>query len=222
MKSMAPPTQLQSTSLPSSPSPNTSKSTRSAADPADNTLAPFSLNPESWKPDPDVAAVACGLDTKVNYTKLSKAFAYAQKEGCHFIATNTDSTYPSSYGLLPGAGSISAPLRYALGKDPVVCGKPGGTMLDVIKAKIHFDPARTIMVGDRLNTDIEFGKHGGLATLLVLTGEHSTSFGISEGQSEPRIVSITAESEITGPSALPTVPDYVVQSLGDLRLADKA
>ncbi|KAF5339166.1 hypothetical protein D9611_011158 [Ephemerocybe angulata] len=177
--------------------------TLGGTDPADNTLAPFNLNPESWKPDPDVAAVVCGLDTKVNYTKLSKAFAYAQKEGCHFIATNTDSTYPSSYGLLPGAGSISAPLRYALGKDPVVCGKPSGTMLDVIKAKIHFDPARTIMVGDRLNTDIEFGKHGGLATLLVLTG-------------------ITAESDITGPNASPTVPDYVVQSLGDLRLADKA
>lgn len=55
------------------------------------------------------------------------------------------------------------------------------------------------MVGDRLNTDIQFGKNGGLATLLVLTG-------------------ITKEAEITGPNASPTVPDYVTRSIGDLRV----
>ncbi|KAG5641371.1 hypothetical protein DXG03_005377 [Asterophora parasitica] len=54
------------------------------------------------------------------------------------------------------------------------------------------------MVGDRLNTDILFGKGGGLATLLVLTG-------------------ITAEADITGPNASPIVPDYVTNSLADLR-----
>ena len=55
------------------------------------------------------------------------------------------------------------------------------------------------MIGDRLNTDIQFGKNGGLATLLVLTG-------------------ITEESEITGPNPSPIVPDYVTKSLGDLRV----
>ena len=133
----------------------------------------------------------CGLDTQINYTKLSKAFQYLTRNpGCHFIATNEDSTFPVSTGLLPGAGSISAPLRFALGRDPVSTGKPAGTMLDCVKAKfviksffqnsdsimkrfpvrVHFDPKSTIMVGDRLNTDILFGKNGGLTTLLVLTG----------------------------------------------------
>lgn len=73
-------------------------------------------------------------------------------------------------------------------------------MLDCIKAKYQFDPTRTIMVGDRLNTDIEFGKRGGLATLLVLTG-------------------ITHESEVVGPEASSTVPDYFTNSIGDLRAA---
>ncbi|KAJ7201101.1 HAD-like domain-containing protein [Mycena pura] len=170
-------------------------------DPADCTVAPFDL--ADFTPDPAVAAVVCGLDTAINYTKLSKAFQYLTLPNaagrCHFLATNEDSTYPAGAGLLPGAGAISAPLRYALGRDPVSIGKPARTMLDCIKAKVDYDPARTIMVGDRLNTDILFGQAGGLATLLVLTG-------------------ITTEADITGPNASNIVPDFVTSSIADLHL----
>ncbi|CCM01985.1 uncharacterized protein FIBRA_04059 [Fibroporia radiculosa] len=166
-------------------------------DPADNTLADFSL--KNFHPDPNVGAVVCGLDTSVNYTKLSKAFAYLHRDkDCAFLATNIDSTYPSAEGLLPGAGSISAPLAFALGRKPISIGKPAETMLDCVRAKYQYDPERTIMVGDRLNTDIEFGKRGGLATLLVLTG-------------------ITHESEVVGPNASTTVPDFFTNSIGDVR-----
>lgn len=55
------------------------------------------------------------------------------------------------------------------------------------------------MIGDRLNTDILFGRNGGLATLLVLTG-------------------VTTEKDITGPQASPIIPDYVTSSVGDLRV----
>ena len=103
-------------------------------DPADKVLGGFSL--EDWTPDPAVGAVLCGLDTSMNYTKYSKAFQYLlQNPDCKFLATNTDSTYPTAHGLLPGAGSISAPLRFALGRDPLSIGKPAGTMLECIKAK---------------------------------------------------------------------------------------
>ncbi|KIJ16507.1 hypothetical protein PAXINDRAFT_75590 [Paxillus involutus ATCC 200175] len=166
-------------------------------DPADNTLEPFSLT--NFTLDPDVAAVLCGLDLKINYTKLSKAFQYLTRNpDCLFLATNEDSTFPSADGLLPGAGSISAPLRFALERDPISVGKPAKTMLDCIQAKVHFDPERTIMVGDRLNTDILFGQAGGLATLLVLTG-------------------ITLKEDITGPNASTIVPKYITESIGDLR-----
>ncbi|KAH9934198.1 2-phosphoglycolate phosphatase [Fomitopsis serialis] len=155
-------------------------------DPADNTLAEFHL--KDFQPDPDVGA-------------LSKAFTYLRRNpGCVFLATNIDSTYPSADGLLPGAGSISAPLACALGREPLSIGKPAETMMDCIKAKYQFDPARAIMVGDRLNTDIEFGNRGGLSTLLVLTG-------------------ITHESEVVGPSASTTIPTYLTNSIGDLRAA---
>jgi len=170
--------------------------------PADNTLEPFNLS--DFTIDPDVAAVVCGLDMQINYTKLSKAFQYLTRNpGCHFIATNEDSTFPIAAGLLPGSGAVSAPLRYALGRNPICTGKPSSTMLDCVKAKVHFDPERTIMVGDRLNTDILFGKSGGLTTLLVFTG-------------------ITSEEEITGPNPSPIVPDFVTQALGDFRIVERS
>ncbi|KXN83812.1 4-nitrophenylphosphatase [Leucoagaricus sp. SymC.cos] len=171
-------------------------------DPKDNTLNSFDL--ADFTLDPDVAAVVCGLDTQINYTKLSKAFQFLTRNpDCLFIATNEDSTYPSANGLLPGAGSISAPLRFALGRDPVCTGKPVSTMLDCVKAKVNFNPKRTIMVGDRLNTDILFGQNGGLATLLVMTG-------------------ITTEGNITGPNASPIVPNFVTESIGDFRVVENA
>jgi len=109
---------------------------------------------------------------------------------------------PDSSGLLPGAGSLSATLRFALGRDPLSTGKPSKTMLDCVRAKHDFDPTRTIMVGDRLNTDIMFGQGGGLSTLLVLTG-------------------ITKLAEITGPNPSQIVPEYVTESLGDLAAAGR-
>ncbi|EJD51795.1 p-nitrophenyl phosphatase [Auricularia subglabra TFB-10046 SS5] len=170
-------------------------------DPADSKLGPFSLGEHEH--DESVAAVLCGLDTSITYRKLSRAFQFLTRNPeCAFLATNTDSTYPAGGGFLPGAGSISAPLRYALKRDPIAIGKPESTMLDCIKAKHDFDPKRTIMVGDRLETDIEFGQNGGISTLLVLTG-------------------VAQESDITGPNAT-TVPEYLTSSIGDLRQAASA
>ena len=71
------------------------------------------------------------------------------------------------------------------------------------------------MVGDRLNTDIEFGKNGGLSTLLVLTGTYNQP---SLRTQLNWLSGITKESEITGPNASPTVPEYVTGSVGDFRV----
>jgi 4-nitrophenyl phosphatase len=162
-------------------------------DPKDNTLGDFNLS--EFEPDPDVVAVVCGLDRSINYTKLSKAFNYLYTNpSCLFLATNVDSTYPVAGGRLPGSGALSATLRYSLKRDPTSIGKPNSTMLDCIKAKHNFNPKRTLMIGDRLDTDIEFGKNGGLSTLLVLTG-------------------VTSESDLRESSI---VPDYVMESLGNL------
>jgi len=120
--------------------------------------------------DPGVAVVLVGLDFHINYLKLSHAFAYLQR-GAVFLATNTDSTLPNAKALFPGAGSISAPLVKMTGKEPTALGKPSQAMMDAIEGKFKLDRGKTCMVGDRLNTDIQFGIEGGLGgTLCVLTG----------------------------------------------------
>ncbi|KZV91340.1 2-phosphoglycolate phosphatase [Exidia glandulosa HHB12029] len=173
--------------------------TLGGTDPADNVAGPFSLS--KYEHDPSVAAVVCGLDTSITYTKYCKAYQHLTRNpGCAFVVTNEDGTYPAGDGILPGGGAVSSPLRYALKRDPIAIGKPNKTMLDTIQAKHHFDPKRTIMVGDRLDTDILFGQLGGVSTLLVLTG-------------------VTLEGDITGPDASPVIPDYVTPSIGDLRQA---
>lgn len=103
-------------------------------DSSDCTLAPFFL--ADFVLDEDVAAVLCGYDSNITYTKLSKAFQYLTRNlGCQFLVTNEDTTYPNAYGVLPGGGALSAPLRYALGKDPLCIGKPSTIMLDCIRVK---------------------------------------------------------------------------------------
>ena len=71
------------------------------------------------------------------------------------------------------------------------------------------------MIGDRLDTDILFGKHGGVSTLLVLTGTYSVPVLSSKSDRE-LAPGVTKESDISGPAPSPIVPDYILQSLGDI------
>ncbi|WFD42559.1 4-nitrophenylphosphatase [Malassezia psittaci] len=163
--------------------------------------------------DDSVAAVMCGIDTDMNYVKMAKAFRYLTRQnateevksgekggGCHFLCTNQDSTFPSKSGSWPGAGSVWAGIQESTGRKPTVIGKPNQPMLDTVFAGYSFDRSRTLMVGDRLNTDIAFGAHGGLDTLLVLSG-------------------ISQEAEILQEGAA-VVPTYVTKSLGELDVLD--
>ncbi|KAI8811802.1 HAD-like domain-containing protein [Cladochytrium replicatum] len=121
--------------------------------------------------DPSIGAVLFGFDLNINYKKLAKAFTYLRSDpSIHFLATNSDLTFPAGDMIYPGTGALLSALSAPLGRQPVVLGKPTQNMLDVIIDKYKLDRARTCMVGDRLDTDIEFGKLGGLKTLLVLTG----------------------------------------------------
>ncbi|KAM9922542.1 hypothetical protein OXX59_005755 [Metschnikowia pulcherrima] len=126
--------------------------------------------------DPDVGCVVAGLTTNLNYLKLSATMQYLLKDNKQipFVATNIDSTFPSKGKLLIGAGSIVETVSFASGRQPdAVCGKPNQSMMQSILADnpgLKENPAKGIMVGDRLNTDMKFGRDGGLDTLLVLTG----------------------------------------------------
>jgi len=126
--------------------------------------------------DDDVGAVLAGLTLNLNYLKLSITMQYLLKDNksLPFIATNIDSTFPSKGKLLIGAGSIIETVAFASGRTPdAICGKPNQSMMNSIKADnpgLKENPKRGLMIGDRLNTDMKFGRDGGLDTLLVLTG----------------------------------------------------
>ena len=93
----------------------------------------------------------------------------AVRAGAIWIATNTDRTLPSGRGPLPGNGALVAALRTALDREPdVVVGKPEPALFAT--AARRAGAGRTLVVGDRLDTDIEGARRAGLDSLLVLTG----------------------------------------------------
>ncbi|VDM81010.1 unnamed protein product [Strongylus vulgaris] len=69
-------------------------------------------------------------------------------------------------------GPIVAAIRCASGREPITVGKPNTPAFDYIQRRWNIDPQRTMMVGDRMNTDVKFGRDHGLKTLLVLSGCH--------------------------------------------------
>ncbi|KAJ9117796.1 hypothetical protein QFC20_000075 [Naganishia adeliensis] len=165
-------------------------------DPEDRVFVP-SGDYSSINRDPTIGAVLCGFDAYVNYKKYAKAHTYiTTNPDCHFILTNADPTYPAGGAFYPGSGAMSAPLRYSTKKTPTIIGKPHRHMMDTIMAAHHFDPERTIMIGDNLETDILFGINSNITTLLVMTG-------------------VTNESHLSGEGKSDTVPDYIVASMGD-------
>jgi 4-nitrophenyl phosphatase len=120
-------------------------------------------------PDAKVDAVVVGLDLEFTYEKLRRA-SDAVRDGARYIATNADATLPHETGMQPGAGSIVAAISTASGVTPIVVGKPQTLMMLKGVEQLGVHPEETVMVGDRLDTDILSGHRAGLKTALVLTG----------------------------------------------------
>jgi HAD superfamily hydrolase (TIGR01457 family) len=113
--------------------------------------------------------VVVGYNPKTTYRQLATGSLLVHK-GAHFIATNSDLTFPSEVGPLPGAGAFLAFIQAATGVQPTVIGKPGPLMFQMAMQKLGGTPNNTAMVGDRLETDIAGGKAAGIQTILVLSG----------------------------------------------------
>ena len=92
------------------------------------------------------------------------------KHGARFIATNPDTVGPSRDGLLPATGSVAALIQAATGITPYYIGKPNPLMMRSALRQMDAHSESTIMVGDRMDTDIKAGIEAGLETVLVLTG----------------------------------------------------
>jgi glycerol-1-phosphatase len=112
-------------------------------------------------------AVVQGYSPDLRYADLAEA-ALAVRAGAFWVATNTDSTLPSARGLLPGNGSLVAMVAVATGRRPTVAGKPQLPMH--AEGVRRTDAKNPLVVGDRLDTDIEGANVADTDSLLVLTG----------------------------------------------------
>lgn len=131
---------------------------------------------EEW-PD-QLAAVFVGLFRDMRYLHIDKAMQ-AISDGARFIGTNPDLTFPLENGRFsPGAGAGIAAIQACTGKEPLILGKPSPLLPQQALKRAGVEAKDALMVGDRLNTDIESGKRAGLDTWLVMTGvEHEAPAG---------------------------------------------
>lgn len=121
-----------------------------------------------FEDEPD--AVVQGLSMTIGWPELAEA-ALAIRAGALWVAANVDLTLPNERGLLPGNGSLVAALRAATGEQPQVAGKPGPQLMKDAVGRGDF--AAPLVVGDRLDTDIEGANAAELPSLMVLTGVNS-------------------------------------------------
>lgn len=117
----------------------------------------------------DAFAVVAGMDHEFDYRKLSIANTLI-RSGALFIGTNNDLTFPTPEGLAPGAGSIIAAIQASSGNPPLIMGKPESEIFNICFNRLNTEPANTLVVGDRLETDIAGGQKAGCPTALVLSG----------------------------------------------------
>uniref|UniRef100_A0ACB8FK13 Uncharacterized protein n=2 Tax=Sphaerodactylus townsendi TaxID=933632 RepID=A0ACB8FK13_9SAUR len=160
--------------------------------------------------DADVRAVLVGYDEHFSYGKLCLALRYLLRGDCLLAATNRDHRLPLEGGsAVPGTGCLVKAVETAAEREAFIIGKPSQYMFECVASEFDIDPARTIMVGDRLDTDILMGNNCGLTTLLTLTGVST-------------LEEVQGHMESDCPERKKLVPDYYVDSIADLLPALKA
>ena len=117
--------------------------------------------------DPDYVIV--GETASYNYEVITKAVRLVLN-GARLIATNSDLTGPTEFGIAPACRSLVAPIELATGKKAYFMGKPNPLMMRTGLHLLGVHSEEAAMVGDRMDTDIIAGMESGLATVLVLSG----------------------------------------------------
>ncbi|MBK1785380.1 HAD-IIA family hydrolase [Prauserella cavernicola] len=117
--------------------------------------------------DPDY--VVLGETRTYSFTAITRAIRLIER-GARFIATNPDPTGPSREGILPATGSIAALIERATGRSPYYVGKPNPLMMRSALRALGAHSEHTLMIGDRMDTDVHSGIEAGLQTVLVLSG----------------------------------------------------
>lgn len=148
---------------------------------------------ESLEEETDYVVV--GFDQELTYKRLAIACRLIDR-GVPYLATHPDVRCPIEGGeFIPDTGAMLELIKTATGKDvSLIFGKPYKHMVDVVLERTGYSKDEIAMVGDRLSTDIAFGLHNGILSIMVLTGE-ATLEDVTRGNIKPDII-LTCASDI--------------------------
>lgn len=136
--------------------------------------------------------VVLGETNDYSFDRITRAIRLIVA-GARFIATNPDNSGPSEEGIVPAGGALAALIERATGIAPYFVGKPNPLMIRTALRRMNEHSENTIMVGDRMDTDILTGTEGGLETVLVLTGVTSRDQALRYPYQPTRIVESVAD-----------------------------
>lgn len=161
----------------------------------------------------DAEIVLVSFDTTLTYAKLLHAHR-ALRRGARFLATNPDAYCPTADGGLPDAGSLIAALETSTGRKlEIAAGKPSHLMAEILLDELGVPAERCVMVGDRAETDIRFGRDARMLTVLVRTGATGNADLPLDARPDYRIDSVADL-----PSTLTTWLDEVAVVCGETRI----
>lgn len=177
---------------------------------ADAGLEPVNVDDLEKVPSSKVGAVVVGVDRALSYKRLSEA-ARLVREGSWFVATNTDATFPTESGLLPGAGSVVKAVNVASGVEPTVAGKPEAGLAQSAARIVGSGPG--LFIGDRIETDIAFARRNGYMAGLVLSGV-STVQDLIDAEYLPDLVASRIGDLIDSPVRIKVDDDGALNAAG--------
>ena len=118
----------------------------------------------------NIKVLVMGFDTELTFAKLEDASILLTRD-IAYVAANPDWVCPTAYGYVPDCGSMALMLKNATGKWPVFIGKPQTAMIDIAMERFGASAKETVLIGDRVYTDIAAGNNAGIDTIMVLSGE---------------------------------------------------
>ena len=119
----------------------------------------------------EVECIVMGFDTELNFKKLHDVSFMLCTRELPYIATNPDYVCPTEFGSVPDCGSVCDMIYNATGKRPVVIGKAEALMPQLAMERTGCTKEQTVVIGDRIYTDIKSGINAGTVTVLVMSGE---------------------------------------------------
>lgn len=127
--------------------------------------------PVTTRREEGIDCLCMGFDTELTFQKIEDACILLLDDAVDYVATNPDWVCPTAYGCVPDCGSLSEMLYTAIKRRPKFIGKPEPDMARLAMETSGFSAEETVLIGDRLYTDIACGVNAGISTVFVLSGE---------------------------------------------------